>query len=89
MMLRNCIGAYTQSDQGLAPNFAITVTLVNGSLHTQATGQPKVPIFAESETGFFVRVVDAQLTFTKDESGAVSGLILHQNGANQPAKKVR
>jgi CubicO group peptidase (beta-lactamase class C family) len=83
-ILETYVGEYE-----LAPNFAITVTLVNGSLHTQATGQPTVPIFAESETGFFLRVVDAQLTFTKDESGDVSGLILHQNGANQPAKKVR
>lgn len=45
-------------------------------------------MFAESEERFFLKVVDAQVTFTKDESGVVTGLILHQNGANQPGRKV-
>ena len=45
-------------------------------------------IFAESETKFFLKVVDAQISFTKDDSGAVTGLILHQGGANQPARRV-
>jgi len=30
-------------------------------------------MFAESETKFFLRVVDAQISFTKDDSGAVTG----------------
>jgi hypothetical protein len=49
----------------------------------QATGQPKFPIFAESETEFFLKGVDAQITFAKDQ------LILHQNGQNLPGKKIR
>ena len=73
----------------LAPTFSITVTLENGALFVQATGQVKFPVFAEAETKFFLKVVDAQVTFTKDDSGAVSGLILHQNGADQPARKVK
>ncbi len=35
----------------------------------QATAQPRFPIFPESETSFFLKVVDAQLTFEKDGSG--------------------
>ncbi len=43
----------------------------------------------KTETKFFLRVVDAQVTFTMDDSGAVAGVVLHQNGANRPGRKVR
>jgi len=33
--------------------------------------------------------VDAQITFPKNEAGAVTELILHQNGMNQKAKKIQ
>ena len=56
-------------------------------LMLQATGQPKFELFAESETEFFLKVVDAQITFVKSTSGDVTELIVHQGGANQPAKK--
>jgi hypothetical protein len=52
------------------------------------TGQPKVEIFAESETKFFLRVVDAQITFVKDEKGQVTHLVLNQNGEIE-AKKIK
>ena len=72
----------------LAPSFTITVTVEDGALHVQATGQPRFPIFAESEDFFFLRVVDAQVTFTRTD-GVVTGLVLHQGGADQPARKIR
>jgi hypothetical protein len=31
--------------------------------------------------------VEAQLTFTRDADGQVSGLVLHQNGRDLPARK--
>ena len=55
----------------------------------QATGQEKFPVFAESEAKFFLKVVDAQISFVEDDSGAIVSLILYQNGANQPARKVK
>lgn len=72
----------------LTPEFRITVTLEEGQLHVQATGQQKFPIFAESETEFFLRVVDAQVTFVRDEAGEATALILHQGGADQTATKI-
>ena len=72
----------------LAPTFSIAITLDGASLSAQATGQPKFPLFAESETKFFLKVVDAQLTFEKDASGAVTALTLAQGGANQRAARV-
>ncbi|MBO0722435.1 MAG: serine hydrolase [Blastocatellia bacterium] len=65
----------------LNPNFIITMTREGDRLMTQATGQPKFELFPESETKFFLKVVDAQVTFVKDDKGVVTHLILHQGGA--------
>lgn len=53
----------------------------------QLSGQAKYPIFAESETKFFLKVADAQFDFVKDESGKVSHLILHQAGRDRKATR--
>ncbi len=71
----------------LAPKFILTVTREGDKLMTQATGQPKVPIFAESEREFFAKVVDAQITFVTDPQGRASELILHQGGRDIQAKR--
>ena len=73
------LAAYVGSYE-LSPGFVLVVTLENGQLMTQATGQPKFPIFAESETKFFLKVVDAQIEFFKNEKGEVTHLVLHQGG---------
>jgi len=51
-------------------------------LYLSATGQPKVPIFSETETQFFLKAVDAQIEFFKDEKGTVTHLMLHQGPAD-------
>jgi CubicO group peptidase (beta-lactamase class C family) len=73
----------------VAPNFALTVTREGNKLMVQATGQPSAELFPESEAKFFLRVVDAQITFNRDAGGQVIGLILHQGGRNIPAKKIK
>lgn len=72
-----------------APGFVLTVAKEGEKLMVQATGQGSVEIFPESETKFFLRAVDAQITFVKDEKGQVTGLILRQNGRDFPAKKIK
>ena len=84
----NVFDAYVGEYQ-LAPTFILTVTREGDRFMTQATGQGKVEIFPESETKFFLRVVDAQITFVKDASGAVTHLILHQGGRDQKAVKTK
>jgi serine-type D-Ala-D-Ala carboxypeptidase/endopeptidase len=74
-------------DYELRPAFTINVTFENGALFAQATAQSKLPIFPESETKFFYRAVNAQLAFTRDASGAVTGLVLHQGGREQAARR--
>jgi serine-type D-Ala-D-Ala carboxypeptidase/endopeptidase len=72
----------------ITPQFAITVTLEDGKLMVQATDQQKLQVFPESKTKFFLKVVDAQITFdSAEDDGKVSYLILHQNGANQVAMR--
>jgi len=74
-VLSTYVGTYE-----LAPEFSIVITLESGQLMEQATNQPKFPIFAESPTEFFLKVVDAQIEFVKNDKGEVTQLILHQGG---------
>lgn len=76
-------------DYEIAPNFVLTISSENGKLMAQASGQAKNELFPTAETEFFLKAVDAQVTFVKDEQGKVSQLILHQNGRNMEAKKIR
>jgi hypothetical protein len=55
----------------------------------EATGQNKVEIFAESETKFFLKVVDAQLEFVKDETGKVGKVIFYQCGQKMEGTKIK
>lgn len=69
--LRAYVGVYQ-----LAPQVTISMTLEGDQLMTQLSGQPKFPVFAEADGKFFLKVVDAQLEFAKDDSGAVDALVL-------------
>jgi uncharacterized protein (TIGR03435 family) len=71
----------------LAPDFIITITEEAGHLFAQATNQPKFPLFAEGERDFFLKVVDAQVTFVTDAHGRATELILHQGG-DQHGKRI-
>jgi CubicO group peptidase (beta-lactamase class C family) len=73
----------------LAPNFILTITREGDKLFVQATGQPKLQIFPESALEFFLKVVDAQITFETDSTGRASSFVLHQNGKNMPGKRIQ
>jgi serine-type D-Ala-D-Ala carboxypeptidase/endopeptidase len=57
-----------------------TIALVGNSLYVQLTGQPAFALYASAADHFFLKVVDAQIRFHRNESGAIDSLILHQNG---------
>ncbi len=71
----------------VSPEFKIVVTVEGNQLMTQATGQPKFPLFAESETKFFLKVVDAQVEFVRGANGEITHLILHQGGRDTKASR--
>jgi len=81
--LNRCVGRYE-----LAPGVFFNVKREGDKLMAQLTGQDYMEIFPESETNFFYKIVDAQLTFVRDSSGKVTSLVLHQNGVDQTAKRV-
>ena len=47
----------------------------------------KRQVYPESQTRFFLKVVDAQVEFFPDDKGQVSYMILHQNGRDTKAMK--
>jgi len=72
----------------LAPEMFITITVENGRIYEQVTGQSRFEIFPESPGKFFMKVVDAQMSFVKDDQGSIDRLILHQYGRDMPAKRI-
>jgi CubicO group peptidase (beta-lactamase class C family) len=82
-ILQTFVGKYQ-----LAQSFIITITRDGEKLMAQATGQRGFEIFPMSETKFFYKVVDAQITFNLNEAGEIESLMLHQGGRNIPGRKV-
>jgi serine-type D-Ala-D-Ala carboxypeptidase/endopeptidase len=78
-----CVGKYQ-----MAPNFILTITREGDHLFLQATNQPKFEIYPEGDRYYFLKVVDAQITFISDSKGLATELILHQNGMDQHAKRM-
>ncbi len=81
--LESYVGQYE-----LAPGFILTVTRVGSQLKAQATGQPQFDIFPKTEHVFYLKVVEAQLTFNESEQGAVESVTLLQNGQETVGKKL-
>jgi len=66
----------------------LTVTREGERLFAQITGQPKHEIFPKSETEFFWKIVNAQVTFVKDENGKVTKAIHEQSGHKFDAPRI-
>jgi len=59
----------------------MVVALDGNQLTTKLGNQQALPVFPQSETMFFLKVVDPQIEFSKDDgSGKARQLTLHQNG---------
>lgn len=72
----------------LAPSFVISITKEGAQLYGQATGQPRIELYAEAENKFFMKVVDGRILFVKDEQGNIEKLILFQNGQEMHGKRI-
>ncbi len=73
----------------LAPSLFNSITVKNGQLMTQLTGQNQFPLFAESDTRFFLKVVAAEVEFARDpDTHAVTQLTQYQNGQTRVATKI-
>jgi CubicO group peptidase (beta-lactamase class C family) len=79
-VLETYTGSYESKD------FKEVITVENGQLMGRAFGQP-FPLYAESETRFFLSVIPGDFYFVKHEHGNVTSLVLHQNGQDMKAPK--
>jgi D-alanyl-D-alanine-carboxypeptidase/D-alanyl-D-alanine-endopeptidase len=69
------------------PGVLLTIARDGSRFTAQLTGQQAFEIFAESEKDYFLKVVDAQLTFETD-AGKTTAVVLHQNGRDQRAARI-
>ncbi|WP_457587061.1 MerR family transcriptional regulator [Ensifer canadensis] len=83
-----------QRHDGLVGDFqfetgdVLSITRREGGLMAQLTGQSAIEIYPEADDLFFYRVVQAQLSFTRDDRGDVESVVLHQGGYEQMAKRI-
>ena len=83
-LLKQYTGVYR-----LYPEFTITISLENGQLMAQGSGQGPAEIFAEKEDHFFFKLTDAQIEFIKSPQGSVERLILYQGGEKMTGIKIK
>lgn len=82
-ILKSYIGTYQ-----IAPQVVVTITIENGQLFGQATGQGKIQLTAKNEYSFYIKGTEVTIDFKKDMSGKVAELILTDGGKAIPAKKI-
>lgn len=81
-LLQQYVGKYQ-----LSKDFILSIIREDDRLFIHPTGQSRSEVFASSQKRFYCKIVNAQITFNKDENGKIKSLTLHQNG-NQEAKKI-
>lgn len=72
----------------LSPAMKFRFTREGDQLMLEPTGQGKIPVFAESETEFFLTVVDATMKFLKDADGKVTSIEFTQSGRTTVMKRL-
>lgn len=73
----------------LAPNFIFDVKDRDGRMMVGITNQPTQEVFPDSPTHWSYRSVKATLEFKLDDRGPAKSLVLHQNGLQQTAKRIK
>jgi hypothetical protein len=73
----------------LAPDFIFTVSDQDGHLMVGITNQPTQEVFPDSATRWSYRGVKATLEFKLPKTGLATSLVLHQNGIQQTARRIK
>lgn len=82
-ILADYVGVYQ-----VTPYPAFAITIEDGQLRFQGSGQPRLPMFAESDTKFFLKAVDAEMEFARaPATNAVTQLTLHQGGQTMVGRR--
>ena len=75
------------------PGFVVTITRDGGYLYAQShreggPGAPRLQILPEAPLAFFWKAMDAQIRFTTDAGGMVTGAVLTQQGRQMVGRRV-
>jgi D-alanyl-D-alanine-carboxypeptidase/D-alanyl-D-alanine-endopeptidase len=71
----------------ISPAVSATVTRQGDRLVFAITGQAAAELLPESETEFFLKIADVQVSFVKNQDGTITELVLHQNGRDARARR--
>jgi len=83
-ILRQYTGQYE-----LRPGFVLTISLEDGQLVAQGTGQARIELYPEKINFFFTKIIQAQIEFIRDPNGKTTRLTLYQGGQELQAKKIK
>ncbi len=72
----------------VSPTFRVKIFREGEKFLTQATGQPVVELVPEAEDKFYLKTVNARVSFIKDDKGRVTSLVIHQGGREISGKKL-
>lgn len=72
----------------LWPGFVVTITREGDRLFAQATGQPRLELFAKSDRDYSYKAINAQITFETDSDGHAARLVLRQHGRDTVGQRV-
>jgi 3-oxoadipate enol-lactonase len=71
-----------------AADGVVTIGMEGGHLTLQIPGQPAFPLFAESQSKFFLKVSEIDIEFTKNAAGKVTQAIIYQDGSASKAPRM-
>jgi CubicO group peptidase (beta-lactamase class C family) len=72
----------------MTPTLNNVIAIKDGHLTTKLGKQPELDLFAESDTKFFLKAVDAEIEFFRDPTThAVNRLVIYQGGTQHEGKK--
>ena len=80
--LKRYVGTYNRR-----PGFDLRITLEGDHLMAESIGQFKYPLFAESETRFFFKDVEAEIEFPANAKGEFGQLVLHRGSVHETATR--
>ena len=73
---------------GEPPNLILTIRREGDHLSIQENDEPKQELFAESESRFFSKLNDDELTFQVDNQGRATAMVLHVDGKEIRIKRI-
>jgi uncharacterized protein len=79
------VGQYSFIDN---PDLVLSFSRQGNSFFLDVAGQGRFEIFPQSESKFFLKVIDADATFVRNAQGKVTSLSWRQNNQRTPARKI-